>query len=132
MKRTVLLADEDVHARGIAGNLLKARGLRVRHASSSDEACQILGRDEVAVVVLDLRLSGMNGFELLRHLHGRFGGLGPTTIPRIIALTDRQEPEVVRFALRLGADVCLRKPLAMVQFIRTVENLIGSAAPQAA
>jgi CheY-like chemotaxis protein len=129
---TVLIADEDVNAQIIAETLLRLRGLRVRRAADGPEVCNIVQQEEIAVVVLDLSLPGMNGFEVLRRLRGRFGPLRSANEPRILAVTSRQEPEVERFALQLGANAFLRKPLASPHFIRTVEELVGSATPQAA
>jgi CheY-like chemotaxis protein len=129
---TVLIADDDVNAQIIAETLLRLRGLRVRRAADGAEVCDIVQQEEIAVVVLDLSSPGMNGFELLRRLRGRFGPLPSANQPRILAVTSRQDPEVERFALRLGANAFLRKPLASPRFIRTVEELVGSATPQAA
>ena len=132
MDPTVLIADDDVNAQIIAETLLHLRGFRVRRTADGAEACDIVGREEIALVVLDLSLPGMNGFELLRRLRGRFGPLPLASEPRILAVTSRQDPEIERFALRLGANAFLRKPLGSLDFIRTVEQLVGSATPQAA
>lgn len=129
---TVLIADEDVNAQIIAETLLRLRGLRVLVAADGAEVCDYVRDEDVAVVVIDLSLPGMNGFELLRRLRGRFGPAPLGREPRILAVTNRGEPEVERFARRLGADAFLRKPLVPRQFIATVEQLVGGAAPQAA
>jgi CheY-like chemotaxis protein len=129
---TVLIADDDVNAQIIAETLLSLRGFRVRRAADGTEACDIVQEEEIAAVVLDLNLPGMNGFELLRRLRGRFGPPPLASRPRILAVTCRQDPEVERFALRLGADAFLRKPLRLPRFIRTVEQLVSSSTPQAA
>jgi two-component system chemotaxis sensor kinase CheA len=132
VNRAVLVADENVNAQIIAETLLRLRGLHVHLAGDGAEACDFVRREDIAVIVLDLDLPGMNGFEFLRRLRGRFGSLSLQTKPRILAVTDHQEPEVARFALRLGADALLRKPLAPGLFIDTVEELISNTAPQAA
>ncbi len=132
MERTVLIADDDVNAQIIAETLLRLRGLNVCRAADGAHACDIVRHEDVAVVVLELSLPGMNGFELLRRLKGRFGPPPLPATPRILVVADRREPEVERFVLRLGADAFLRKPLAPAQFVKTVEELAGQAAPQAA
>jgi CheY-like chemotaxis protein len=129
---TVLIADDDVNAQIIAETLLSLRGFRVRRAADGIEASDIVRDEEIAVVVLDLSLPGMNGFELLRRWRGRFGPLPPANEPRVLAVTSRRDPEVERFALRLGANAFLRKPLSLPHFISTVEQLVGTATPQAA
>jgi CheY-like chemotaxis protein len=125
MDATVLIVDEDVNAQIVAQTLLGLRGLRVRLAADGAAACDLVRDENVAVVVLDLNLSGMSGFELLRRLRG-------PRDPRILAVTSSPEPEVERFAFRMGADAVLRKPLVPAQFIVTVEELADDAEPQAA
>ena len=132
MCRTVLIVDEDVNAQIVAETLLRLRDLPVRLAGDGMEACDIVQHEDIAVVVLDLSLPGMNGFEVLRRLRSRFETPRLPTAPRIVVVTDRHEPEVERFARRLGADAVLHKPLAPDQLIRTVEKLVESVAPQAA
>ena len=132
MDPTVLIVDDDVNAQIIAETLLRLRGLHVRLTGDGTEACEIVQHEEIAVVVMELSLSGVNGFELLRRLRGRFGPLPLPSRPRILAMTCRHEPEVERFALRLGADAFLRKPLDPRQFVATVEELVEGAAPRAA
>jgi two-component system chemotaxis sensor kinase CheA len=128
----VLIADEDVNAQIIAETLLRLRGLDVRLAADAAEAYDVVCQEAIAAVVLDLDLPGMNGFEFLRRLRGRFGCLPLADQPRILVVTTRPEPEVERFAMRLGANAILRKPVAPGAFITTVEHLIDRAAPRAA
>ncbi len=132
MDRTVLIVDEDVNAQIIAETLLRLRGLQVRLAADGTQASGLMRTEDIALVVLDLNSPGVNGFDLLRRLRGRFGPLPPRRQPRILVITTRQAPEVERFALRLGADAFLRTPLDPRRFVKTVEALVGSAAPQAA
>jgi CheY-like chemotaxis protein len=128
MNHTVLIVDDDVNARIIAETLLELRGLRVRLATDGTEACEMVRREGAAVVVVNLSLPGMNGFEVLRRLRGRFETLRLPAQPRIVVTSDREEPEVERFALRLGADAFLRKPVAPNRFIAIVEQFIGQTA----
>lgn len=132
MRPTVLVADEDVNFQIIADTLLTLRDFRVRLAGDAAEANDLLRQEPVAVVVVDLCLPGMNGFEFLRRLNDRSGWLPAPTRPGVVVLTTRTEAEVERFALRVGAHAVLRKPLAPGHFIRTVEQLVGRATPQAA
>lgn len=127
MGRTVLIVDEDVNAQIIAETLLQLRGHEVHLAGDGDGACDTVRDEDVAVIVLDLSLSG---FDLLRRLRGQFQP--QLRQPRIIAVTDRQATEVERFALWLGADMVLHKPLAPGQFIDAVEGFAEDLAPQAA
>ena len=127
MKETILIVDEDVNARIIAETLLLSRGLPVRSALDGTEACDILSHPGASVVVLvvdlDLAVCGMSGWELLRRIQARFGGLPLAARPRILVLSSRPDPEVERFARQLGADAFLPKPVPPRQFVETVEQL---------
>ncbi len=131
MDRAVLVADADVNAQVIATTLLQLRGLDIRVTDDGISACEIVRSDSICALVLDLNLPRLNGFEVLRRLRGQSGAHLATT-PRILVVTDRQEPEVERFVRRLGADAFMRKPMNPRRFIAAVEQLVGSTAPQAA
>jgi two-component system response regulator MprA len=120
----VVIVDEDVNARIIAETLLLVRGIDVRTATDGTEACEIVRREGVAVVVVDIGSPGSNGLEAIRQLCGRFESLPMPEQPRIVALSNSAAPEVERFALRLGVDALLRKPVPPAQFLTTVEHLI--------
>jgi CheY-like chemotaxis protein len=130
MNGTVLIIDEDVNAQIIAETLLRLRGLDVHIATDAAEAGEILAHEEVGVVVMDINGAGMNGFEVLHRLRAAAQALAIP--PRLVVTTDRREPELEGFARRLGANAVLRKPMNHGQFIATVEELVDSAAPQAA
>lgn len=124
MKSTVVIVDEDVNARIIAETLLEIRGMDARSAADGTEACEIVRREGAAVVIVDLGSPVTNGLEAIRKLYGRFEALPLPAQPRIIALTDSDAPELEQFALRLGADTVLRKPVAAGEFVLTVERLM--------
>jgi two-component system OmpR family response regulator len=129
---TVLIVDEDVNAQIIAETLLRLRDLRVRLARDGDEACDILRHGDIDVVVWDVSVPGMNGLDVLRGQRGESKPRPLAAKPRVLVVTDRHEPEVERFAFRLGADAFLRKPLAPARFVKTVQQLVEGATPEAA
>jgi len=124
VKSTVVVVDEDVNARIIAETLLQIRGIDARSAADGTEACEIVRREGAAVVIVDLGSPGSNGLEAIRKLYGRFEALPLPAQPRIIALTNSDAPELEQFALRLGADTVLHKPVPPGEFVLTVERLM--------
>lgn len=125
MQPTILIADENVNAQIITGTLLQLRGYAVRCVGDGTEACEVLDNEDIAVVVVDLDLPCLNGFELLRRLNGR---LEPTPRPRhppgTVVLAQDAKAETERFVRHLGADAFLRKPVAPRRLIDTVEHLM--------
>ncbi len=124
MNGTVVIVDEDVNARIIAETLLEVRGIDVRAAADGTEACDIVRREGAAVVVVDIGSPSTNGLEVIRQLCGRFETLPMPVAPRIVALGNSVAPEMEDFALRLGVDALLHKPVAPAQFVTTVEHLM--------
>ena len=125
MESTVLIIDDDVNAQIIIETLLRLRGLAVRVTPDAAEALDIIARDDIGVVVVDVNTPGMNGVVGLRRLRAAAGG--PASAPRIILVTDRCAPEVERFSQRSGADAVLPKPMAPGRLIATVERLMPAA-----
>ena len=130
MNGAILIVNDDVNQRIIEETLLRARGLPVRAVGEGHDACDLLVRDgtRIAVVVmsLDLNATGMNGWELLRHLRGRIDPIPLSFQPRIVVTTSQGAPSA-RFAARLGADVVLQRPIAPRDFIGAVERLLHRA-----
>ena len=140
MNGTILIVNDDVNGRIIEETLLQARGLPARSVGDGRDAYDLLVRDgaRIAVVVmsLDLNATGMNGWELLRHLRGRFDPIPLSAQPRIVVTTSRRDAPTASFAARLGADVVLLRPIAPRDFIGAVERLLQrvqtASAPAAA
>ena len=123
---TVLLVNDDVNARIIEATLLEGRGLRVCAVADGYDACDQLARDGIAVVVmsLEIKATGMNGWQLLRRLRSRFQPILLPVQPRTVVTTARRDLETARFVKRLGADAVLQRPIAPRDFIDTVERLM--------
>src|SRR4051812_43217970 len=81
----LLVVDDDPEYRAELGRLLQHDGFDVLEASTGDEALELIADHLVAVVVTDLVMPGLNGFELMRTLRGR----GSQARPRVIAITDK-------------------------------------------
>jgi DNA-binding response OmpR family regulator len=127
---SVLIVDEDVRAWNLVGALLRHRGFAVQTVTDGSDACEIARCGSTSVVVVDLSVPGMNGFEVLRRLRSRFGALPLPTQLGIVVVTERTDPEVERFVLRLGADAFVQKPVEPRAFMNLVERLIGRIAPR--
>jgi CheY-like chemotaxis protein len=106
---TALIVD-DVPANLLSlGVLLEGLGCRIERARSGDEALQLLLREPFAVMLLDVRMPGMDGFEVARHarMHSQTRDL-----PIIFLTAAAGDPdESQRLAYDCGAVDFLRKPV---------------------
>jgi CheY-like chemotaxis protein len=121
----VLVVDDDRMVVGFLGRVLGERGYDVITAADGCEVRPLLERFAVDLVVVDLQMPGVNGWEVIRHLRDRFHEAFPGGPPdvRIVAVSERADPETAAFALRLGADAFVPKPVRPIEFLRVVELL---------
>jgi len=100
----ILVVDDDERLRERLARALVARGLEVKTAGNYDEALQIARESLPELAVVDLRMPGPSGLELIRALKE----LDPET--RIVVLTGYGSIATTIDAMRLGAVYYLQKP----------------------
>src|SRR5271167_878147 len=115
--RVLVIEDDAALARGLVA-ALKLSGLAVDHAADGAEAAQLALQEPYGLVVLDLGLPGLSGFEVLRRI--RAAG---ATVP-VMILTARDAVADRVKGLDLGADDYLLKPFALAEFEARVRALI--------
>jgi DNA-binding NtrC family response regulator len=104
MTRTILIIDDEPNMRWVLGRALEQVGHTVHGAISGDEASSLLGREQIDLVLLDLKLKGEDGLTILRRLRER----QPELI--VIILTAYGTVPTAVEAMQLGAADFLRKP----------------------
>jgi len=108
------------------GRMLEKAGYRVKLASDGLEASEIVAQSGCHLVVTDLEMPRMNGYELMAHLRQ-----DPATrrIP-VLVVTSRAGAKHRDRAMKEGAAAFLTKPVQEDQLVSTVEGLIGSDVPK--
>lgn len=101
---SLLLVDDDAVYRERLAKAIEARGYEVRTAGDAEEAVALAEAESPEFAVLDLRMPGESGLDLLRRLHA----LDPTT--RILMLTGYGSIATALEAVRHGAIHYLTKP----------------------
>jgi len=115
----VSVVDDDASLRRSVRNLLTSVGFRVQAFASAEEFLDSPQRANTGCLVLDLRMPGMNGLELLKHL-----GATGSRIP-VVILTAHGDDEARQRALQAGAVAFLGKPFrsdALLDAVRTALN----------
>jgi DNA-binding response OmpR family regulator len=100
----ILVVDDEPAIVTVVRERLEREGFTVRAVASGEEALAHMDADPADLVVLDVMLPGMDGFEVLRRLRG-----AGHTVP-VIVLTARDEDVDKIVGLELGADDYLVKP----------------------
>jgi two-component system CheB/CheR fusion protein len=104
---TILVVEDDTGSRETLSRLLAFEGARVLVAEDGRRALAVMAAEDPDVVLTDLQMPGMDGFELIGHL--RADPRRPRW--RIIALTGLTEPEDHARTSGAGFDAHLDKPL---------------------
>lgn len=113
----LLVEDDAVLADGIARNL-SAQGYEVDVVRNGSDADAMLQRRQIAAVVMDIGIPGLDGFEVVRRMRVR-GNHTP-----VLLLTTRDAVEDRVFGLEIGADDYLVKPFATAELVARVKALL--------
>ncbi|GAB3682955.1 response regulator [Salinisphaera aquimarina] len=119
--QTVLLVDDDMRNTFALSRLLRARGLKVLMASDGFKALdQLAANDDVALVLMDIMMPGMDGYETMRRIRAQ---PAHATLP-IIALTAKAMAGDRDKCIEAGANDYLPKPLDTDALLSLVRSLI--------
>jgi len=117
----VLVVDDDEDVRGMMETVLSERGAQVTSAASAGEALDSFAREAPDVLLSDLAMPEMDGYELLRELRAR------PEAPRVpaAALTAYARAEDRRQALLAGFQMHVAKPIEPDELVAVVASLAG-------
>jgi two-component system response regulator ResD len=125
MKGAILIVEDEQAIADLLRDYLRREGFDVVWARSGEQALDELGRHPVRLVVLDIGLPGIDGFEVCRRLRGRTG------VP--ILILSAREDEVDRVAgLEAGADDYVVKPFSPRELVARVKAILRRARDGAA
>ena len=120
----IMVVDDEPTVLKLLDRTLKPEGYDVVMANDGGSALRLLEQQSPDLVILDIMMPGLNGFQVLRLIRER------ANIP-VMMLTARQEAETVRDALNLGADDYVRKPFHTLELLARIKTKLRRAAPSA-
>ncbi|TCN41935.1 adenylate/guanylate cyclase family protein [Kribbella orskensis] len=115
---TVLVVDDQPANVRLLEAILAPRGYDVRTASSGDEALRTIAANEVDLVLLDIVMPGMDGYEVCRRIRGQ---VDTAYLPVVMVTASGDEQKVK--ALEAGADDFLTKPVNQSELLARVASL---------
>ena len=118
--KTVLIIEDEVEVRAFVCRALELEGYRVLEADDGDQGIGLARDNPVALVLLDLRLPGHDGWWVLEQMRGEPGLL---TIPVIFFTASAGVDQQAR-ALAMGAAGYLVKPLSVATLRRAVARVV--------
>jgi chemosensory pili system protein ChpA (sensor histidine kinase/response regulator) len=118
-KGRVLLVDDSLSVRKFVGQMLEKAGFDVTTATDGADALSRLGESRFDVMVTDLEMPRLNGYELLEDVRRR----AATRDLPVVILTTRSSAKHQSLARRLGVSHYVTKPVTEDVFVRLIESL---------
>ena len=118
MKSNVLIVEDEELMRSILRQLLEGEDCQVFTADSAENALEIFSTNEIAVTLTDIKMSGMDGIELLDHIKA----IDDEAL--VIIMTAYSSVDSAIAALRKGAYDYITKPFVNEDLLQTVRNAI--------
>jgi DNA-binding response OmpR family regulator len=123
MGATILIVEDDRNIGNLVRTYLERDGYRVVWVRSGEEGLAELERQRPGLVVLDVGLPGIDGFEVCRRIRAR----GETPV---IMLTARDEELDRVLGLELGADAYVPKPVSPRELVARVKAVLRRTQPR--
>ncbi len=122
----ILVVDDEVFIVEVLKQELSGRGYHVRTAYDGEQALEIVRQDSIALIVLDLQMPKVDGFEVLRYVKENFPEI------KIMVLTGYADLGNAIRCKRLGADQFLEKPFNISEFLLELKRLLPEGDPPSA
>ena len=117
MNNTVLVVEDEDSIRKFVKINLDRAGFKVEEAATGEEAIEIARREKIEIVVLDIMLPGIDGFQVCKTLRSEFPKLG------IIMLTAKSQDIDKIMGLEYGTDDYMTKPFNPMELVLRVKSL---------
>lgn len=118
---TILIADDNAVSLELVADALAAPGYRIVEASNGNDALAKVRSERPQLVLLDIQMPELNGFEVLRQIRA----LDPTVRCQILALTAFAMEGDRERVLAAGFDGYIAKPISITKVRETVRRLLN-------
>ena len=113
---SVLIVDDEEMMRNLLNKILSREGYRISSAEDGQAALETMGQEKIDIVISDMKMPRMNGFELLKVIKQEYPEVG------VIIMTAYGDTYTVKDALLLGADEYITKPFKSYEISLVVER----------
>jgi DNA-binding response OmpR family regulator len=118
MAEKILVVDDEWELRNLLTEFLTGEGYDVIHASNGEEALELAEKEEPQVILLDIKMPGIDGIEVCRRLKEE----DQTRFIPVIMVTALEDRDVDAFVE--GADDFVIKPFSLMEFSFRVRSML--------
>ncbi len=120
-KNRILVVDDEEALRIVLSAELEGEGYQVANAGDGQEAINILATNEFDLILLDIKMPNVDGFEVLKYVKEH----SPKT--KVVMLTGFADLKNAIESKKLGAEDFVSKPYDLVDLLTTVERVLTGA-----
>lgn len=117
MKNIVLIIDDNQATVDVLASLFRQKDWLVQYAFSGSEGLDLAEHTKPDVIVSDLAMPGMSGFEVAEHMMITYS----TACPILVALTGWTDRAIAEHAIQAGFDLVLTKPVDFERLFSMIE-----------
>lgn len=121
MKKTILIADDEASLRYLLAETLEIQDYEIIEAEDGEEALYSIINRFPDLIILDVMMPKMTGYQVLEEMEKRKG----VKRPMVIMLTAKAQQYDKEKGLKTGADYYLPKPFSPLELLDLVENIFS-------
>jgi len=123
-KKIILLVEDDSLLRDLCSRKLRGEGLEVLEATSGEQALDFLNNQKVDLILLDIILPGIDGFEVLKEIRNHSND--EVKLAPVIMLSNLGQEEDIERAMALGAkDYLVKAYFSTSEIVLKVKELLA-------
>lgn len=114
----ILVVDDEDALRLLLKEELTLHGFEVSEAGDGVAATDLLGKNHFDLVILDIRMPGMDGMEVLKNIHEK------KLAKKVIMLTGVDELKIARDSMKFGANDFMTKPYDFPKLFACIDRVL--------
>lgn len=118
-KKKILVVDDEDALRTVLSSELAGEGYEVETAADGDEAINVVQTKPFDLVLLDIKMPKVDGFEVLKFLKSKYPNV------KVIMLTGFADLKNAIESKKLGAEDFVSKPYDLVDLLTTIERVVS-------
>jgi len=120
-KPRILVVEDHPLIAELVETRLRIEGMQALKCTSGREALAVIAREALDVVILDIMMPDVDGYEVLHHIRS----LASTATLPVIFLTAKSTPADIEKGLAMGANYYITKPFSGLDLVRKVRLCLG-------
>ena len=121
----ILFVEDDAMNRRVVRDMLTVAGANMDEASDAETGLKMIDEGEYDIILMDLRMPGMDGLTAIRHIRARPDA--KSAVPVIVVTADTAL-DICQNCMDQGADEVILKPVAMSKLFDAIGRLIARGA----